>query len=330
MLPSSQDSDHPIRIPPNDTSLDGVSIFLLDHEDRRYESELPVVNSAHDAIVLSKSTSATRSGLSKVYMAPGCYDYPLGNIVKPAPSDVPRVAAARPFLLVFRSLSVGFFNPSENEVAAATAYIGDREHVIVQERRVSPRWTLWADPARNFTITRYALSNDRRERVRADIQYAEHHEHGWVPIGWTIVERDADGSLVQSTSSVVELWEINVPIAPEQFDVEFPPDTLVRDFTNESGDGTVRQYILRAGGEQRLVAANERSATYWQLLNSNSGEALIPSTSPSWPTVLSLIVTSVVFLTCLLILVRRWRNRNRFQRDTAGARAIEAHHYVRL
>ena len=250
--------DLPIKLPLRETTLGGFCTLVLDGDKWRYESESPIVNSTRDGFIVQKQTTVSKGGIAKVYMAPGAYDYPLGNITETKPTDVPRVSISRPPFLIFRSLSNGFFNPGDYIVKSDAEGLAKSRLVVLHERQQSPRWSLCADPDRDCVITHYALSVASKELVTADLTYIQSAEHGWVPKAWRIVELDRQGRMCQTTTAVVKEWQINTPIAAEEFELTFPVGTVVRDFRKAADDGETFSYEVLEDGQTRVVKPGER------------------------------------------------------------------------
>jgi hypothetical protein len=81
---------------------------------------------------------------------------------------------------------------------------------------------------------------------------------------------ERDGRLNHLSEINVLAYEINPKTSPEDFTIEFPAGTWVTDEMQGI------DYIVRPGGEKRLITMAEKTAqlSYEQLLNSETGEVV--------------------------------------------------------
>lgn len=95
-------------------------------------------------------------------------------------------------------------------------------------------------------------------------------------------------------------------MAETDFDIEFPPDSVVTDVTGP----TVTTYVQRRDGTQRIITSAEEHATYERWLATESGMATA-KTGMRGVTLLVVISSAafVILLACLLRRtgVRAWR-----------------------
>jgi hypothetical protein len=303
-LPSNGQPIAVSNFPNEDTAFQGLNTLTIEGDHWRYESQIPVLDSSRN-LVLQNTVNVSKGGISKSYMLPGGRDVPSGAISEAKPSDVPRINAARPLFLIFRSLGVGLFNPQEYVIAPMVGSIDDRPCTILQTEPTSSRWSLWVDPARDYSILRYTLASEGKVLLTADIAYNHSDEHGWVPKGWTIVNVDRNGKLKQSITAVVTKWQINDAIDPNEFELEFPPGTSVQDFRKQI-DGHTTHYIVPVNEEKGQITRPNRDMAPEPRLPNATAEAPMPherTTSWTW----SIVLIAAVLLTCLAIVT--WRKR---------------------
>jgi hypothetical protein len=293
-------------LPDRDMSFDCKNSLTIDGEKWRYVSQSPVRAGHTTNLVLQDTDVVSKDGTIKSYMRPGGFDHPVGNINQGKVSDVPRVNNARPLFQILRSLSVGFFVPQNYVMANESGFIDGRPCQILQTQPTNIRWSLWVDPSRSFSLVRYSLSSEGKILLTTDLTYTQSSEHGWVAVGWKIVETDRSGSLKRSTNATVTHWEINTPIPPNEFDLDFPPGTLVRDFTTTTEWGSTSQYIAREGGKKRIVSQGDRGATYEQLLASETGTARLPR-GPSALRMWAIVICILLSLACIVVVL--WQRR---------------------
>jgi len=67
---------------------------------------------------------------------------------------------------------------------------------LLEERRDPLGWKtiLWIEPERDFLVSRFVLIFENSCVVDMDIDYMRDVRYGWIPTGWRVTERLADGS----------------------------------------------------------------------------------------------------------------------------------------
>lgn len=135
----------------------------------------------------------------------------------------------------YRPLSPGMggLDPEELELLNQTATLEGRSLVVLQRTtRGGIVWEYWVDPDQDFVIRR-ATSKDRRgfDR-RLNISYERNAQHGWVPIAWDF--RRTHGDRVETRMRcTVTRWQINPDLPDEEFRIDVPEGTVVRDRRGE-------------------------------------------------------------------------------------------------
>jgi len=141
--------------------------------------------------------------------------------------------------------------------------------------------TIWLDPDRGFIVRRWATELRGKPLSQFDVLYVEHPTHGWLPSRWRYLAHSPEGRLRESIEGRVIEQQINVKMKPEDFQLEFPPGTLVGDGTSPEGR---QQYVICADGTTRRVFQEElnRGATLEDLYNSPPGQAALPRRTSTW------------------------------------------------
>jgi hypothetical protein len=295
-----------VNVPAEDSTRENITTLILDGANWRYEHLGHVIDGRTGNVVPEHTTAVSKDGNGRVYMPKGVYDHPLGNITRLKKEDIPRDLTAKPLFLLLRSLSVGLFKVEDYAISALKGHVEGGSCVIVQGKQTDPnREAYWVDPAKDCAIMRYTISNQERVLVKMDLYYARSAEHGLVPARWHIVSSDMNGKTTESTSAFVVDYAINVPMDPRLFELEFPPGTLVRDFTAPSDFESASRWIVRDDGEKRYVTPHERTASYEQLINSESGQALVAPVSNVLGTWWLVALNIAVFVVALTLIVRR-------------------------
>jgi len=312
--PSGQSGKQP-RLPPQDEKIQGDSRLILDGTSYRFTSQGYHLDRDTGKFKAQKCDGASVGGIIKAYMPPGDYDHLLGNINHAKATDIPRIHTATPPFLIFRSLTVGLANPRDYRIADRVGHVDGRPCVILEKGSSSARFGLWVDPARGYLVVRQTTAIDGKEIDTTTYSYVQDKRGIWVPTGWRGVEVGLDGRLRQSLTATVTRVEVNVNIDPKDLVLEFPPGTLVRDFTKPSELGDNTQYILREDGSHRLLDRRDRGAPYDRLLATETGQANNPARSRiAWRWVILLSTLGVLGAAAIVAAWKRWAS-------TKGAKA---------
>jgi len=156
------------------------------------------------------------------------------------------------------------FHPDEYEVRPERGVVNERSCLIMTNQvkgRGQERSSYWIDASRDFSILRYIGSVDGHVRVQLDVEYSQSGQTDWVPSNWILVRTASDGSLKESSVSKVVRFDINPSIDSEQFRLDFPPGTRVRDETSTS----TPDYIMKDAGNKRVIRPEEIGSTYDEL-----------------------------------------------------------------
>jgi hypothetical protein len=151
--------------------------------------------------------------------------------------------------------------------------------IVVEEKATATgahRSTLWVDPALDYSVVRCTISQGANVYFKLDIEYEKDQHHGYVPKQWNGVYLKGSGGVKESFRASVADYALNNPEAVGDIVLALPPDTYVID------ERTKQRYITRNDGAKRIITAEEDGATYQQLVNSESGQALMTSRSAGW------------------------------------------------
>jgi hypothetical protein len=191
------------------------------------------------------------------------------------PQLLPLLMTYRPFHIL--NTIVEEF-PDRFMVVPGTYKIGDRPCVWLKEKATEPgqRITnLWVDPARDYVVLRLSQTDHGVTAWQMSLSEYQRAEEIWVPVKWSVIVQNPEGSMNTSTSCSVQSFRINQPIDPKEFELMFPVGTWIVD--REKSE----VYILQEGGRKRRITAEELAggATYEQLINTQPYMALSNQTT---------------------------------------------------
>jgi hypothetical protein len=99
----------------------------------------------------------------------------------------------------------------------------------------------WFEPGHDFVLRRTGLLEEGQIGRQLDVRYDRRADIGWVPSGWTEVWRMLARTTWRSEVEIVK-FECNRPQAGEQFDITFPPGTIVSD------ESTHKEMVVQPDG----------------------------------------------------------------------------------
>lgn len=277
----------------------------------RYSYEGPTWTNEVAGFLHQSYVSVYNGKDAKSFYAKAYGEHPLGFINKNYEShlDASNIHI-QPVLRQFRALhiSLGRISDAKLVIRPDDAEIDNRRCIVVEQNTPRSKEVFWLDPDRAFVILRSqneVLGGKSLSQI--DISYAQDGLHGWVPTDWRYsVNRSNGKSLVLQESALAKVvgFEINPVLNTEEFEITFPPDTLVEVNDNHKHSGG---FIVREGGAKRVITRSERrpDVSYQDLLKSESGEASIAS--GSLIRVVQYTILACVALAILLHFVRkRW------------------------
>jgi hypothetical protein len=275
-------------VPPQTTTVESHNELALSGDKLRFATDGPQWNHEHGDFFPQKYLSTFDGQVSKSYYAPGM-SHGSGFIKKEKRDENANSFYLLPLLITFRGVhaSTGDFNPKDYVLTDKRGVVGGRTCVLFEEapavreqRRRNSRsdasasW--WLDPERDFVVLRYVETEGPRPVLQFTCSYRPLPEGGWVPTGWSTVALAEDGSVRQASQCTVTHLVTNVRLDAGEFVIDFPPDTQVSDLRSGA------EYLVRPGGQPRLITPAEAGATYDQLLQTESGMALRPPRSAWW------------------------------------------------
>jgi hypothetical protein len=164
------------------------------------------------------------------------------------------------------------------------------------------RSTLWIDPALDYSVVRCTMSHGANLYFKLDIEYQKDEQHGYVPRAWNGVFLKASGGIKEAFRASVSDYVLNDSEAVGDIVLTLPPNTYVIDQT------TKERYLTRKDGTKRIITAEEDGATYQQLINSESGQALTSSQwATQWKWLLMGAIVSCAGLILAILMIRRRR-----------------------
>ena len=256
--------------PEDDTTYETTYTLILDEHRVRLETigKAP----SPDGPINQHVVYAFDGTISKDYHPLGT---PFGIIHKEKRSRALDYAAVKPILCAFRPFTSTETSLDESgpPVKVATGII-DGQQCFVISRQASEQhevdFKVWVDPSREFSIVRVSKRYNGTLVTQYDINYERDPRYSWVPTSWKSSVWDQRSAKLKSSSRCeVTTCEINPRIAPSEFQLQFPPGTLVTDSRNST------DYIQRDNGAMRVITKAElaRGATYEDFLKTESGEA---------------------------------------------------------
>ncbi len=291
-------------LPKEDLSCHVRQIVTLDGPKIRYSSEGQVTWDIKGNPFEQSSVMTFDGEKVKSYTPRGTLGTPGGLILPGAPQHT-QLISLLPLFLAYRATYPGLQQPltiSEFEKTKEVAAIDGRNCVALRLYARPPARgenTLWVDAERDFLPRRYTSSLNGKVHLQLDINYEADADNGWVPSAWRFVYYSSGGGLAESGDTKVGKYEINIPVDPGEFDVTFPPGTIV----NEGKEEGIVKYIVREGVEKRLITEADRGKSYEDVLNEDSNRIGL------WKTATGFFAVGLII--ALVILWRRKLSRSR-------------------
>jgi hypothetical protein len=215
-----------------------------------------------------------------------------------------------PILLHYRAFtpSIWEFDPSEWVVLPEQEHVGRRPCVVIQKEhpRTKGRQRYWVDAGRECAVVRFVADSPRGTFAQIDAAFQYDTMHGWIPHRWQYVFwQRGDGNITSNVTMIVSKWQINVPIDPSEFELEFAPGTVVNDHRAKN------RYLITKGGGQRIITGGEfqRGAAYEELLRTDSGQAGLPSPRKRWTRYVWIASLSLGIAALGAYIIIKWRQR---------------------
>jgi len=172
-----------------------------------------------------------------------------------------------PLRLMYCPLHKGFgvLDPDQLVLASDSDVVDGRDCLVVSQSDSKGRiLKVWVDPNREYVPIQYTKVDRGIPRRHIMIDYVKDPEAIWVPSSWKVDELNLKGKIMESLAAQVVERQINARFTVQDFQVEFPVGTYVRDYEADT------TYILREGGERRPVLPGEFTGeNYEELLHSD-------------------------------------------------------------
>ncbi|MCI0701623.1 MAG: hypothetical protein L0241_11125 [Planctomycetia bacterium] len=281
MLPMHMTKDGKAR-PPADVTHDGKATLLLDGMKARYSQEDMVWSEGDFAFIPNRLDSGFADGKSKALRYHGTQKWPDGIIAKSKwnsycnelPTWAPCIAVRGTSSQVMSGEGLDAFT-----VARRTVVDGKNVVELTQPRtETRGEIKIWVAPQQEYSAVRYEGYHPKNGEVvlRMIATPQRHHSGVWLPGTW-VCSSFRDKKLAYTTTATMTDVEVGLNVTDDDFQVAFPAGTEVED---RSGDKRVN-YILKDDGNKRIILPSESSATYEDLLRTETGE-LAPGGRPSW------------------------------------------------
>jgi hypothetical protein len=326
--PDFPDQKNPKRmtIPPQTTTYESSYTIVVEGGKMRIESNGLGV-SHEDGLVPQMHMAVSNGEVVKCYLPTGLSPYPTGSVWEGTSNPRATTTDYLPVLLTFRPFHPAMASFTRDELLSPARFTIDSRRTPMERRNCiclkelpSPKRagyvrSFWLDPEREYSLMRYTVQApmDAGGRVVVQLDSFEYEQNGstWVPTAWRMVDTNPRGAIRQSTMAKVERYSLNPPVEPEEFDIAFPPGTWVTQTLGKDRGGPRVQYIVREGGEKRVITENEQSASYEQLLRSESGNAFQAGRERSGWGKYWASLGALAFLLAAVVLAARLRSRAR-------------------
>jgi hypothetical protein len=214
---------------------------------------------------------------SKSFHAPASEDlHPTGNINSIRMNQDADSNFCIPIQLAFRAFDpiLGRYEEHKMQVIDEKSHIGNRECICVEEKKPAYVARCWVDPGRDYNVVRYAMVFDGFPDYQCDIEYTLHDNFGWIPQSWHNVLHNTNSQSVKLSydrRASVTSFEINGLVEDQEFQLEFPPRTEVKDWIND------QRFVVLDDGTKRFATQeeNQRGITYEELLHPKHNTTLL-------------------------------------------------------
>ncbi len=212
----------------------------------RVESKGMVFNPQGE-LVPQKETAVLSGGYLKSYMPPGT-SRGVANISKAAIPKVPQAINMKAPFMLFRPIGLKSINSADLKTTLEKDSIRDIPCVILENTRDHPTLTkIWVAPNLDYSILRYANQENGVTVSKIDVQYKLEKDIGWVPFQWKTVSAGGNG-IVNSIWSKVTRFDVGKDVSGQDFHLQIPDGTLVRDFTKDPDSLEFTQHVAGKEG----------------------------------------------------------------------------------
>lgn len=288
------------KFPSQDVASVETQVLKFKGQKRRLETQGAKGFNSNGELVQQDQTSVFNKDILKSYMPTGTVSHPLGNIHSATPAQAPRRLNLQAAFYLLRPITTKLFDPGKCKVQDKRALVNELDCVVVEGTDAAGIWTYYFSVERDLALVRWTITQLGSILIRSDFSYREDDKHGWLPEKWEIVVLHPP----QSVAATVKRLTVSEPIDDAEFEFEFPPGTLVRDYTTRSSYGDRTHYIARENGEKRVVKGQDVDASYEELLDSESGKAKTKSARPTIG-VPTLVMLAILAFGLLALLYRK-------------------------
>jgi hypothetical protein len=128
--------------------------------------------------------------------------------------------------------------------------------------------TYCLDPDAEYSILKFALLGDGKVLSQIDSHYERTKEGCWIPTTWTAKAFSGNRSPDIVVRVVATHYEINPTFPEGEFQIAFPPGTVVDDARRNDA------FLVKADGSKRMITGNEVFATYEEIVKTETGKAV--------------------------------------------------------
>ena len=258
--------------PPEDYTVKGTIRISLSGSKMRFSDERPVWDSANKRLYDQHHIDTFDGQLSKVFRNPmsGKDDYPFGRVAKAKKSDSANQFPLAPLIWTIRGAHPQFYDAlGQLEVTGRTTTVAGRLCLEVVTRSTSSssqREVFYLDQERDFVVVRNVTIVADLPTWQVDATYVPDPKLGWVPQSWEYIIRVAK-QVQESGRRTIAKYEIGPALEGDEFDIRFPPKTLVMD----TSSGQNVQYVIKENEEKGRIILSEKGPTYEELSKSDRG-----------------------------------------------------------
>jgi hypothetical protein len=210
-----------------------------------------------------------------------------------------------PLLFFAHPLNISYVEEKSFLSSGKYTRLGERSGVIKVSLEGVER-EYWVDGDNN--VSRFTYSVNGSMVYGMSIGY-EKREDRIVPRQWEITLFDKSGKIGELYNCTVTEFCVNSDLPDDLFRVSLPPGTYVFDERKESAE---QLYVTKDNDAVRIVQPHEYSAKYEELVNSESGKAIVGPTDFSGMSPLLFVFVGAFVLFVLGILAVVARNKKMF------------------
>lgn len=294
-------------IPEKDVTLSVHHKLSFKEEMVRYEYQGVIWDPNKSAPVNQDSISVFDGTTAKTFMKPMALGNPRGWIQKTVKNMNVWHIHTRPLLFVYRP-----FHAQLHHVTSSNLQVTNRQDLIrdklcvVLQQNANPSKNnnelIWVALQADYPILRIQETVDGMVSSQTDFFYSTDSTHGHMLTKWQHVRLSPEGKMIQSSTSTVDQYEVNIRMNTEEFQFDFPPGTFVSDQKKSAGSAN-EFYIVNEKGTKRAVSRSELTAkTYDEIaFGNNNGSPKLAFIRQWW------FLSFIALLGLSFILLKRWK-----------------------